>query len=191
MSEAMVVALNFKVKSNPTASVTVCDVPQASVLERSRVEMADFRDSYRAPLRDAGADVVNLFHAVFAHHPMWIKLLLMARNGLMRGLGFAAPTATEILHPNSQASYVVGDTIGVLPIFSLSEAELVAGRDNGHLDFRLSVLKSRDGAGANVVISTICNAHNWFGRAYLWVIVPFHKWGVQHLMRQAMRAGRM
>ena len=187
----VVVVLSLDLTSDPATTVTVCDVPQASVLDRRRVEMADFRDSYSATIRDSGADVVDLFHAIFAYHPMWMKLLLIARNGLMRRLGFAAPTAAEILHPNSQAHYAAGDTIGVWPIFALTPTELVAGRDNGHLDFRLSIMKSEGVAGTNVVISTICNAHNRFGRAYLRIIVPFHKWGVRHLMRQAIRAGRM
>ncbi len=187
----VVVVLSFSVISDPAATVSVCDLPQASVLDRRWVDMADFRDSYRVTLRDPRADVVDLFDAIFAHHPMWMKLLLIARNRLMWRLGFAAPTTAQILQPNCQGHYVVGDTIGVWPIFALTPTELVAGRDNGHLDFRLSVLKSQDVAGASVVISTICNAHNRFGRVYLGVIVPFHKWGVKHLMRQAVRAGRM
>jgi hypothetical protein len=189
--EPGMVALSLNVETDPAARVTVCDVPQASVLDRHKVDTADFRDSYRAPLRDADADVVDLFHAVFAHHPMWMKSLLMARNGVMRRLGVEAPTAAEILQPNTEGPYVVGDTIGVWPIFVLTPTELIAGRDERHLDFRLSVLKSQDSAGPNVVISTICNAHNRFGRMYLRVIVPFHKLGVQHLIRQAMRTGRM
>jgi hypothetical protein len=33
--------------------------------------------------------------------------------------------------------------------------------------------------------------HNWFGRAYLFFIVPFHRWGVKYIIKRALRAGRL
>ena len=172
-------------------TVTPCDLPKSSVLKRDWVEQAHFRDAYRTPLSDRDAGLPDVFQAVFGHHPAWMRGLLIARNGLARHLGLAAPTVSEILRPNVQHDYAVGDTIGVWPIFALTQTELVAGRDNSHLDFRVSVLKEIQGEAATVVISTVCDVHNTFGRAYLWVIVPFHRWGVQHLMKQAVRAGRL
>lgn len=169
----------------------VCEFPDASVLDRNRFRPGDFWDSYCAPLRDADAKVEDLFQAVFDDHPMWMKALLIARNALARRFGLSAPTMAEILRPNTQADYTVGDVIGVWPVFVLNPTELVAGRDNHHLDFRLSVLKHVKSDGALVVITTLCHAHNWFGRTYLRVIIPFHKWGVQQLLRRAIRAGRL
>lgn len=168
-----------------------CDLPEESVLDRSGLRRGDFRDSYRAPLSDPNATAVDLFHAVFGHHPMWMKAMLIARNALARRVGLVAPTMAEILQPNTQGSYVVGDVIGVWPIYVLNENELVAGRDNPHLDFRLSILKRVNEGAASVIITTICKTHNRFGRNYLRGIVPFHKWGVQQLIRRAIRAGRL
>ncbi|WP_164125740.1 DUF2867 domain-containing protein, partial [Stenotrophomonas maltophilia] len=73
--------------------------------------------------------------------------------------GLDAPAASEILNPEIKQVYRLGDTIGVWPIYALSETELVAGRDNKHLDFRLSVPKSTEGEIASVTVSTICLAH--------------------------------
>jgi hypothetical protein len=39
-------------------------------------------------------------------------------------------TASEILHVKIKDRYVVGEKIGVWPIFGLSEDEIVAGRNN-------------------------------------------------------------
>jgi hypothetical protein len=44
--------------------------------------------------------------------------------------------------------------------------EIVAGLNNKHLDFRMSVLKTVDGEKMNVAISTICTVHNLFGKIY-------------------------
>jgi len=168
-----------------------CDVPSLSVLDRRLVEAAFFRDSYRTPLTHAQASVVEIFFAVFGHHPLWMKIILIARNCVASLCGLHAPTASEIMKPQMQRSYDVGDKIGPWPIFSLTQSELVAGRDNKHLDFRLSVLKEPNGEAMNAVISTVCTTHNAFGRLYLFVIIPFHKWGVRRLMTRAVATGRL
>jgi Protein of unknown function (DUF2867) len=168
-----------------------CDVPPASVLNRSVVESAYFRDAYSAPLRHTDTSVIDIFFSIFGHRPLWMKTPLIIRNKIASLCGLDAPTTAEIIHPEIKSSYQVGDKIGAWPIFFLSETELVAGRDNKHLDFRLSVLKVADGKSVSVVVSTICTVHNAFGKIYLFFIVPFHKWGVQRLISNAMKAGRL
>jgi hypothetical protein len=102
-----------------------------------------------------------------------------------------APTAADILHVEIKDRYAAGDKIGVWPIFWLSEDELVAGRNNKHLDFRLSVLKVPDGDRTSVVVSTICTVHNLSGKFYLFFVVPFHRYGVRKLMANALAARRL
>lgn len=62
-------------------------------------------------------------------------MALIARNRLAALCGLEVPTASEILNPLKMSSYDVGGKIGPWPIFSLTESELVAGRNNKHLDF--------------------------------------------------------
>jgi hypothetical protein len=90
-----------------------------------------------------------------------------------------------------RATYNVGDKIGPWPIFHISANEIVAGRNNRHLDFRLSVLRVMDGDAASVVVSTICSVHNFFGKIYLFFILPFHRTGVKSLMSNAVAAKRL
>lgn len=172
-------------------TVVECDTPVLSVLDRRMVEGAYYRDSYRAPLSHPQAAVTDIFQAIFAHHPKWVKIALMMRNRVVRLFGLDTATASEILHFTPQDSYRVGDKIGVWPIFALTETELVAGRDNKHLDFRLSVLKVMDAGAASVVVTTICTVHNLFGKLYLFFVVPFHKWGVKRIISNAVAAGRL
>ena len=171
--------------------VVKCEVPSASILDRRLVETAYFRDSYRAPLSRPRASVVDVFFAIFGHHPMWMKLLLIVRNRMASFCGLDAPTASEVLGVGVKSSYGVGDKIGVWPIFALTETELVAGRDNKHLDFRLSVLRETGDEIASVAVSTLCTVHNTAGKVYLFFVIPFHKWGVQRLISRAIIAGRL
>jgi hypothetical protein len=172
-------------------NVVECDVPSGSMLSREVIEHAYFRDAYQAPLSRTELGIVDIFFGIFAHHPLWMKLLLIVRNKVASLAGLEAPMASEILHVETKNRYVVGEKIGVWPIFWLSEDEVVAGRNNKHMDFRLSVLKVPDGDGTSVVVSTICTVHNLAGKLYLFFVVPFHRYGVRKLMANALAARRL
>ena len=125
-------------------------------------------------------------------HPLWMKLMLAARNRLALWGGLDAPKPMGIFNGERKSSYAVGDVIGVWPLFALTESELIAGRDNKHLDFRVSILKEAVGeTGAVVFVSTICVVHNWFGKAYLFFVLPFHRWGLKMLIARARCLGRL
>lgn len=171
--------------------ISLCDIPLVSALDRATVERAWFRDSYKVALSGAQSSVIDNFFAIFAHRPQWMNRLLIVRNRLAKLCGLDVATDAQITNAGVAEHYAVGDTIGPWPIFALSETELIAGRNNGHLDFRLSVLQVPDGKAGSVVVSTVCTVHNLFGKIYLFFIVPFHKWGVQKLIANAAAAGRI
>ncbi len=168
-----------------------CNVPQASALQPRLVAAAYFCDSYRAPMATSTASVVDLFFDIFGHHPLWIKSTLVLRNRIAKWCGLSVPDDSHIMAASRQGNYKVGDIIGPWPIFSLDDNELIAGRNNRHLDFRLSVLRELGGPSPSVVVSTVCVVHNWLGKAYLFFVVPFHRWGVQYIITRALRAGRL
>jgi hypothetical protein len=171
--------------------VTECDIPPGSVLSRDLIKNAYFHDSYRAPLSRPELGIVDIFFALFGHTPLWMKLLLIVRNAAARLAGLETPSVADIMKPKVRETYSVGERIGPWPIFFIGDNEIVAGRDNKHLDFRVSVLKTGDGEERSVVISTICTVHNLSGKIYLFAIVPFHRSGVRSLMRNAVVAKRL
>src|SRR5258708_39917668 len=132
--------------------VVECDVPSSSVLSRDLIRTAHFHDSWRAPLAHPELGIVDIFFALFGHTPLWMKSLLIVRNAAARLVGLEAPTVAEIMQPTVHKAYSVGDKIGPWPIFFIGGNEIVAGRNNTHLDFRLSVLKAVDGETASVVV---------------------------------------
>ncbi|MBV9565195.1 MAG: DUF2867 domain-containing protein [Bradyrhizobium sp.] len=172
-------------------NVVECDVPRHSVLGNDLIEGADFRDAYRAPLSRSDLGIIEIFFAIFARRPGWMNLMLIARNKGAALAGLEVPTTSEIMNVEKRDHYSVGEKIGPWPIFFLGSDELVAGRDNKHMDFRLSVMKVHDGIGPSVVVSTLCMVHNKFGQYYLSCIIPFHKFGLQKLMTNALNAQRL
>jgi hypothetical protein len=174
-----------------TRAVVECDVPCHSALGKDLIEGAGFRDAYRADLSRPDLGVIEIFFAIFAHRPGWMNLLLIARNKAAALAGLEVPTTAEVVNMQRRDRYLVGEKIGPWPIFFLGADELIAGRDNKHMDFRVSVMKVHDGATPSVVVSTLCRVHNKFGRHYLSSIIPFHKFGLRRLIANALAAHRL
>src|SRR5207245_11213253 len=162
--------------------VLECDLPSGSALRGDAIRNGCFHDSFRARLARPELGIVDIFFALFGYAPLWMKVLLIVRNAAAKVFGLEAPTVGEIMKPTVRREYCVGEKIGPWPIFFIADNEIVAGRNNKHLDFRLSVLKAMEGDTASVVVSTICTVHNVYGKIYLLLIVPFHRHGVRSLI---------
>jgi len=61
---------------------------------------------------------------------------------------------------------------------------LVAGFNDRHLDFRVVVDVALAGSGQQVTLATLVLTHNLLGRAYLAVILPFHRLIARVMLRQ-------
>jgi hypothetical protein len=168
-----------------------CDIPPGSALGRDLIENAYFHDSYFAPLARPELGIVDIYTAILGHTPLTLKLLLIARNAIVRPFGLKAPTAAEIMRSGFRTGHAVGDTIGRWRIFFISEDEIIAGADDKHQDFRVSVLRARHLETAGVVMTTICTVHNLFGKLYLFFVVPFHRYAVRKLLSNAVAAKRL
>ena len=62
------------------------------------------------------------------------------------------------------------DKVGPFPVESVSKTELIAGFNDIHLDFRISILRHAE----KIYLSTWVHPHNFAGRAYLRTVMPFH-----------------
>lgn len=128
-------------------------LPDDSLL-RDRVAPGDFIDCY-AVRSDAGprraAQIITEF-------PGWTRALLRIRRIL------TAPFGLSNDGPNA------GDKVGLFPVETETDDELIAGFNDRHLDFRVSIL-SRNG---RVMLATWVHTHNLGGRLYLRAIMPFH-----------------
>lgn len=167
--------------------ISACQVPSDSALEPWRIADAFLLDSFSAPLRRRELGMAELFAAIFGHHTGPMKAALLARNAVVRLCGVETPDAADILRPEFKARYEAGEKIGPWPVYMFGERELIAGRDEKHLDFRVSLHKGREA----VTITTVCTVNNAFGRPYLRVVKPFHQYGVRALLRNAVTAGRI
>lgn len=134
-------------------NVTATDLPAQSLLH-DRVASGDFLDCYSVasdlPPRRA-AEVITDF-------PGWARFLLHIRRVLTAPFGL------------SNDGPAAADKVGIFPVETETRRELIAGFNDAHLDFRVSVL-SQDG---RVFLATWVHPHNIGGRLYLRTILPFH-----------------
>ena len=128
-------------------------LPSESVLN-TRVSPIDFLDCYAISsslsTRRAAETITNF--------PYWARGLLLIRKVLTAPFGL------------SNDGPPADDKIGPFPVETETMNELVAGFDDKHLDFRVSVM-SQDG---RVFLATWVHPHNIGGRFYLACILPFH-----------------
>ncbi len=133
--------------------VTATDLPSDSLLH-DRVSSRDFLDCYRVPSdlppREA-ADIITNF-------PGWARFLLQIRRLL------TAPFGLSNDGPDAE------DKVGIFPVEIETGRELIAGFNDKHLDFRVSVLA----ADGQVHLATWVHPHNIGGHLYLGAILPFH-----------------
>ncbi len=148
-------------------------------------------DSYEAPLRRGDLAMPEIYLALFAHHPRWARWLLILRGKIVVLFGLRATTAADLDNIEIKSSYAIGEKIARFTLFAQNGTEIVTGGDDKHLDFRVSVRKLTEHGADRVVLSTVVSPHNLFGRAYLFAILPFHRFGVRTLLSNAVAAGRL
>lgn len=135
----------------PAVSTSV--LPQASRL-RERIAPGDFLDCYSV---ESGLSA-RAAAQIIAAFPGWVRGLMQVRRALTAPFG--------LVNDGPEA----GDRIGFFPVTFEAADEVIAGSNDRHLDFRISVM-SRDG---RIHLATWVHPHNFGGRVYLATIYPFH-----------------
>jgi len=148
-------------------------------------------DSYEAPLLRGDLAMHEIYLALFAHHPLWARWLLILRGWVVTPFGLRSTTPSDLGAIEIKPGYAVGEKIARFTLYGQSDTEIVTGGDDRHLDFRVSVRKITKCGPSRVVLSTVVSPHNLFGKMYLFAILPFHRLGVRTILANAIAAGRL
>jgi hypothetical protein len=136
---------------------------------------AQFIDAFRVAVARPDLDARHAAEAMVARQPRWVETLIALRNILVAPLG---------LKTSGADNGAPQDMIGIFPVVSQTPERLVAGFNDKHLDFRLVVDVAATGAARNVTATTLVLTHNWLGRTYLALILPFHRLIVSAMLRK-------
>lgn len=135
---------------------------------------AQFMDAYRLELENTALDARQAAERMMARAPRWVDALLVLRNIIVAPFGLKT----------SGGERAPREIIGIFPVVSETPERLVAGFNDRHLDFRVVVNVATAGRRQSVTATTLVLTHNWLGRTYLKVIMPFHRLVVRAMLRQ-------
>lgn len=130
---------------------------------------SNYADAYCVVYKGPGISAKEAARAIFDKPPIWALWLMRLRNRLVGWLGLKTPQITTKVAPNGH--------VGLFPIVSETRQQIVLGFDDRHLDFRIIVITEAEA----VVLGTVVKTHNWLGRSYLALVLPFH-----HLLSKLM-----
>ena len=136
---------------------------------------AQFADAFRIEVDGPPLDARNAAQRMMGRSPRWVESLLSLRNALVAPFGLKTSGAGE---------KSARGLIGIFPVLSETPERLVAGFNDRHLDFRVVVDVTPSCGRQQVTATTLVRTHNWLGRAYLAIILPFHRLIVRTLLRQ-------
>lgn len=174
------------------SKVIEVSLPLASKIHQSLIAI-DFSDAYQTVLVNPEMSVQQACAAVFGYSPLWVKYLMHLR-GLIASIAGLKHEANGLSTNNTsfnESNYQVGKRLGLFTIQSLNTNELIMGDDDKHLNFRISVYKSVQNDVSMMTVSTVVEIHNWFGKAYMFIVKPFHKYIAKSMVQKAVDAGRL
>lgn len=129
------------------------DLSPNSALQ-ARIGESDFLDCFSAPSKMSAREAAE----IIVDFPSWARFLLVIRRAVTAPLGL------------SNDGPAADDKLGPFPVEQDTPEEVIAGFNDKHLDFRVSVF-AKDG---EVALATWVHPHNVWGRVYLAAILPFH-----------------
>ena len=139
---------------------------------------ADWADAYEIETHRKFLDMNAAALCIVGGMPRWAQSLLWLRNVIVAPFG---------LKPGDQRVVQAAvDHIDFFPVLSETEEQIVLGLDDRHLDFRILLERQTIQGGARYRLTTLVNRHNLFGRVYLFLITPFHKWIVRSVLTNAL-----
>lgn len=137
---------------------------------------AYFADTFSRKIAYNNQTALDVYLEIAKQTPAWVSFLMAMRNRIVSMLGLKHlgrlqdATSTE-----SPANVTIGERIGIFTLLSNSATEIVLEDSDKHLDVRVSFLLDIEGDKVNVHATTVVHVHNWFGKAYMFVVAPIHK----------------
>ena len=146
---------------------------------------SDLADSFAIALpTTATRNVLALSRSALGHPAPWVSALLAIRDAIVR------PFGVKTVGQLRAAGQRTEDRIDIFRIHSVSEGEVIVGEDDRHLDFRASILlRQRPNLPDELIVTTVVHCHNLLGRAYLAIILPFHRVIARSMLDRAARRG--
>ena len=161
-------------------TISYVALPADSKLQ-DRISKTDFVDCVYGAKSQADLSASKVAYIAMAQMPAWVSKLMWMRNKVVSLFGLKTGDAPSFGGTVPEV-FKVGDRIGVFKVESVSETEVIMGEDDKHLNFRISIFRNETG----YYLATWVHPHNWMGRVYLKIVMPFHRLITQNCMKRVI-----
>ncbi len=161
-----------------TKKVIETTIPSPSILPQ-QFDTIDFQDAFAFYTHNNSLSIKDLYISIFSTTPKWVEYLMRLRNKIVSIFGLKTEMSRNI-----NTNFKIGDKIGIFKIYNIQDNEIIAGENDRHLDFRVSLFREVS-TTSKITISTIVKYNNWFGKLYFVIVAPFHKLIVKSIVKQA------
>ncbi|MGB1040741.1 MAG: DUF2867 domain-containing protein [Flavobacteriales bacterium] len=162
------------------SQISKSNIPDDSVINKFISEI-DYQDCYSFSTLNNSKSIQELYIAIFSSAPKWVEGLMRFRNWIVKFFGLKTEMKKA---PDSE--FEVGDKVGIFKIFDIQENEIIAGEDDKHLNFRVSIYRKIEET-STISIATLVHYNNGFGRFYMSIVKPFHRLVVKSLIKKAIK----
>ena len=167
-------------------------IPEYSIMKNDENSF-HYIDSFQSQNISISADydVISLGKLFLTSGPKWADSLMLIRDKVVGvfGLKTSEQLTAEARNPDN-FKFQVGEQLDIFKVYAKTENELVLGDDDKHLSFRVSLLldcKNNDIGKKKIMITTMVEYKNIFGRIYFLPVKPIHQLIVKGTLKKMIK----
>jgi hypothetical protein len=167
-------------------------IPEYSIMKNDEKSF-HYIDSFQSQnlIIKTDNDVISIGRLFLTSGPKWADSLMLIRDKVVGvfGLKTSEQLTAEARNPDN-FKFQVGEQLDIFKVYAKTENELVLGDDDKHLSFRVSLLldcKNNDIEKKKILITTMVEYKNIFGRIYFLPVKPIHQLIVKGTLREFIR----
>lgn len=151
----------------------------------------DYMDSFSSEVNDKGRSIssTDLVKAFFSSAPKWVRKLMALRDAVV-GLAGLETSGSDGKRPRQLQNFrwEPSERIGPFKVFRKTNNDVILGRDDRHLNLRLSLCIEQvaHGPQKQLTISTVVKFNNFFGRVYF--LAVRHRLIVSRMLNAIIKA---
>ena len=166
------------------------EIPHESVVKQSLTRI-DYEDAFGFYITNPNIQLNDVARAFFTTAPKWIEQLMQFRDAVVKMVGLKSMGENDKKPDFTNATFLPGESFGLFQVLEHHPKEIIMGTDDKHLNFRISIYLPEvfdDKGRKKVVVATIVEMHNTFGRFYIRLIIPFHRLIVPAMLKNMYNA---
>lgn len=147
---------------------------------------ANYTDSFECVFNsDKRVSADDLMVAFWTASPEWINKLFWLRDKIVKPFGIQPGSNRESnLLENAIRS---NGSYRFFKVINKSENETTIGADDKHLKMYFSIKTiTLEDPQRSIIVSTVVHFHNWLGKAYFYIIYPFHLFIAPAMIRSSI-----